>query len=187
MRLEDDIDISRGDIICRPHNQPDVSERLRGDGLLDDRCAARPGGRYAIKHSTRTVRAVIDDLRYRMDVNTLHRDQAATELGLNEIGRVRIRTSKPLLLDEYRMSRATGGFIVIDEVDPGHRRRRHGRAHVTGARAASSRTSRWRSAPRPQPEVTDRRRRGRGLRSARRRAGSRGEALSTGPAVSSDP
>jgi bifunctional enzyme CysN/CysC len=51
-----------------------------------------------------------------MDVNTLHRDQSATELGLNEIGRVRIRTSNPLLLDEYRMSRATGGFIVIDEV-----------------------------------------------------------------------
>ena len=76
----------------------------------------QPGGRYAIKHTTRTVRAVIDDLRYRMDVNTLHRDQAATELGLNEIGRVRIRTSNPLLLDEYRMSRATGGFILIDEV-----------------------------------------------------------------------
>jgi bifunctional enzyme CysN/CysC len=54
-------------------------------------------------------------MRYRMDVNTLQRDQAAAELGLNEIGRVRLRTSTPLLLDEYRLSRATGGFILIDE------------------------------------------------------------------------
>ena len=58
---------------------------------------------------------MVEDLRYRIDVNTLHRDQAATELGLNEIGRVRLRTSKPLLLDEYRLSRTTGGFILIDE------------------------------------------------------------------------
>jgi bifunctional enzyme CysN/CysC len=75
----------------------------------------RPGARYAIKHTTRTGKAIIEDMRYRMDVNTLQRDQAASELGLNEIGRVRIRTSTPLLLDEYRLSRATGGFVLIDE------------------------------------------------------------------------
>jgi bifunctional enzyme CysN/CysC len=75
----------------------------------------RPGSRYAIKHTTRTARAMVDDLRYRMDVNTLQRDQAATELGLNEIGRLHIRTSTPLLLDEYRLSRSTGGFVLIDE------------------------------------------------------------------------
>ncbi len=75
----------------------------------------RPGSRYAIKHTTRTGRAIIEDLRYRMDVNTLQRDQVAQELGLNEIGRLHIRTSTPLLLDEYRLSRSTGGFILIDE------------------------------------------------------------------------
>jgi bifunctional enzyme CysN/CysC len=75
----------------------------------------RPGGRYAIKHTTRSARAIVEDLRYRMDVNTLTRDQEASELGLNEIGRLRIRTSTPLLLDEYRLSRSTGGFILIDE------------------------------------------------------------------------
>jgi bifunctional enzyme CysN/CysC len=116
MRLEDDIDVSRGDMICRPHNQPDVTNDFEAMVCWMTDAPLRPGDRYAIKHSTRSVKAVIDDLRYRMDVNTLHRDQAASELGLNEIGRVRIRTSNPLLLDEYRMSRATGGFIVIDEV-----------------------------------------------------------------------
>ena len=116
MRLEDDIDVSRGDMICRPHNQPDVTSDFEAMVCWMTDAPLQPGGRYVIKHSTRTVKAVVDDLRYRMDVNTLHRDQAATELGLNEIGRVRIRTSSPLLLDEYRMSRATGGFIVIDEV-----------------------------------------------------------------------
>jgi bifunctional enzyme CysN/CysC len=116
MRLEDDIDVSRGDMICRPHNQPDVTSDFEAMVCWMTDAPLQPGSRYALKHSTRTVKAVVDDLRYRMDVNTLHRDQAATELGLNEIGRVRIRTSNPLLLDEYRSSRATGGFIVIDEV-----------------------------------------------------------------------
>jgi bifunctional enzyme CysN/CysC len=115
MRLEDDIDVSRGDMICRPHNQPDVTNDFEAMVCWMTDAPLQPGARYAIKHSTRTVKAVVDDLRYRMDVNTLHRDQSATELGLNEIGRVRIRTSNPLLLDEYRLSRATGGFIVIDE------------------------------------------------------------------------
>jgi bifunctional enzyme CysN/CysC len=116
MRLADDIDVSRGDMICRPHNQPAVTSDFEAMVCWMTDAPLQPGGRYAIKHSTRTVKALIDDLRYRMDVNTLHRDQSATELTLNEIGRVRIRTSNPLLLDEYRMSRATGGFIIIDEV-----------------------------------------------------------------------
>jgi bifunctional enzyme CysN/CysC len=115
MRLEDDIDVSRGDMICRPHNQPDVTSDFEAMVCWMTDAPLAPGGRYAIKHSTRTVKAIVEDLRYRMDVNTLHRDQSSTELGLNEIGRVRIRTSSPLLLDEYRLSRATGGFVLIDE------------------------------------------------------------------------
>jgi sulfate adenylyltransferase subunit 1 (EFTu-like GTPase family) len=71
--------------------------------------------RFALKHTSRTVRAVVDELRYRVDVNTLHRDESAPELGLNEIGRVHLRTSAPLLVDDYRRNRATGGFILIDE------------------------------------------------------------------------
>ena len=115
MQLEDDIDVSRGDIICRPHNQPDVSNDFEAMVCWMTDEPLRPGARYTIKHTTRTGRAIVDDLRYRIDVNTLQRDQAARELGLNEIGRVRLRTSTPLLLDEYRLSRATGGFILVDE------------------------------------------------------------------------
>jgi bifunctional enzyme CysN/CysC len=115
MQLEDDIDISRGDVICRPHNQPEVSNDFEAMVCWMTDEPLRPGGRYAIKHTTRSARAIVEDLRYRMDVNTLTRDQGSTELGLNEIGRVRLRTSTPLLLDEYRLSRATGGFILIDE------------------------------------------------------------------------
>jgi bifunctional enzyme CysN/CysC len=115
MQLEDEVDVSRGDVICRPHNQPDVSNDFEAMVCWMADEPLKPGGRYTIKHETRSGRAMIDDMRYRMDVNTLQRDQSASELGLNEIGRVRIRTSTPLLLDEYRMSRSTGGFILIDE------------------------------------------------------------------------
>jgi bifunctional enzyme CysN/CysC len=73
------------------------------------------GGRYTIKHTTRTARTVVRGLQYRLDVNTLHRDENADRLTLNEIGRVRLRTTIPLLADEYRRNRTTGGFILIDE------------------------------------------------------------------------
>ncbi|MEV4630343.1 sulfate adenylyltransferase, partial [Micromonospora sp. NPDC049523] len=66
-------------------------------------------------HTTRTARTIIRELHYRLDVNSLHRDETATELGLNEIGRIRLRTTVPLLADEYRRNRTTGGFILIDE------------------------------------------------------------------------
>jgi bifunctional enzyme CysN/CysC len=113
--LEDDIDISRGDMICRPHNKPTVANEFDAMMCWMADAPLKVGGRYFLKHTTRTVRAVVDDLRYRIDVNTLHRDQSADQLGLNEIGRVRLRTSAPLLLDPYDLSRTTGGFILIDE------------------------------------------------------------------------
>ncbi|MBA2570648.1 MAG: sulfate adenylyltransferase subunit CysN [Chloroflexi bacterium] len=113
--LEDDIDISRGDMICRPHNQPTVAQEFEAMICWMHERPMAEGGRYLLKHTSRTVRATIDELRYRMDVNTLHSDRAATELGLNEIGRARLRTSAPLLLDTYDVSRATGGFVLIDE------------------------------------------------------------------------
>ncbi|HSH21654.1 MAG TPA: sulfate adenylyltransferase subunit CysN [Candidatus Caenarcaniphilales bacterium] len=113
--LDDDIDASRGDMICRPHNQPTVTQEI--DAMvcwMTDR-PLQVGGRYAIKHTTRSARAIVDELFYRIDVNTLHRDESAESLALNEIGRVHLRTSSPLLVDEYRMNRATGSFILIDE------------------------------------------------------------------------
>ncbi|MBO0826586.1 MAG: sulfate adenylyltransferase [Streptosporangiales bacterium] len=116
VRLADDIDISRGDMICRPHNSPRVTQDL--DAMvcwMGERGTLRKGGRYVLKHTTRTVRAIVRDLHYRLDINTLHRDEAADALTLNEIGRITLRTTQPLFADDYGRNRTTGGFILIDE------------------------------------------------------------------------
>ena len=84
----------------------------------------RPRQRIAIKHTTRTVRAMVKELQYRLDVNTLHRDLGAGELGLNDIGRVRLRTTQPLFVDDYARNRVTGRFILIDEATNADGRRR---------------------------------------------------------------
>jgi len=116
VRLEDNIDISRGDLLCRPHNQPLVTQDVEAMVCwMDSAAQLRPGQKLAVKHTTRNARALVKDLRYRLDVNTLHRDDQATHLGLNEIGRVRLRTTQPLLCDPYSRNRTTGGFILIDE------------------------------------------------------------------------
>lgn len=116
VRLNDEIDISRGDLICRPHNAPAVAQDIEAMVCwMDETAPLRVGAKYAIKHTTRSARTVVRGLQYRLDVNTLHRDEQADGLALNEIGRVRLRTTVPLLADEYRRNRTTGGFILIDE------------------------------------------------------------------------
>jgi bifunctional enzyme CysN/CysC len=115
LTLEDEIDISRGDMIVRPNNRPIVGQDLEAMLCWMAPTPLRPGGRYALKHTTRSTRAIVKELRYRVDVNTLHRDEDAETLGLNEIGRATLRTTTPLLYDPYRRSRATGGFILVDE------------------------------------------------------------------------
>jgi bifunctional enzyme CysN/CysC len=115
IRLDDHLDVSRGDMICRPHNAPmqthdiDAMVCWMADGALS------VGQQLAIKHTTRSARVVVRDLQYRLDVNTLHRDDTAHELRLNDIGRVRLRSTAPLFIDSYRRNRAMGGFILIDE------------------------------------------------------------------------
>ena len=116
IRLADQIDISRGDMICRPNNQPNSSQDV--DAMIcwmDERSRLTPGGKYAIKHTTRAARALVRDLHYRLDVNTLHRDETAAHLALNEIGRVTLRATTPLFWDEYRRNRTTGSFVLVDE------------------------------------------------------------------------
>ncbi|MEV8507492.1 sulfate adenylyltransferase subunit CysN [Actinoplanes sp. NPDC051475] len=116
VRLRDEIDISRGDMICRPHNAPAVAQDVEAMICwMDETAPLRVGAKYTIKHTTRTARTVVRGLQYRLDVNTLHRDEDAPGLSLNEIGRVKLRTTVPLLADEYRRNRTTGGFILIDE------------------------------------------------------------------------
>jgi sulfate adenylyltransferase large subunit len=114
--LTDDLDVSRGDMLCRPHNQPPGLQDV--DAMvcwMSDASALTPRRRLIVKHTTRTVKAIVRDLHYRLDVNTLHRDEAATQLGLNEIGRVSLRLTQPVFADPYTRNRATGGMILIDE------------------------------------------------------------------------
>jgi bifunctional enzyme CysN/CysC len=114
--LDDDVDISRGDLICRPNNRPAAAQDIEGMvcWMSADRPLA-PRSRLIVKHTTRTVKAIVTDLHYRIDVNTLHRDENATQLGLNEIGRVRLRLTQPIFADPYSRNRLTGGMILIDE------------------------------------------------------------------------
>jgi len=113
--LADDIDISRGDLIARPNNRPRVTQEFDATVCwMSDDAALEPGRDYLVKHTTRTTRAKVMGLDYRIDVNTLHRDKSTTALKLNELGRISLRTQVPLLLDEYSRNAATGSFILID-------------------------------------------------------------------------
>ena len=116
VRLDDEIDISRGDMICRPNNQPVVSQDI--DAMvcwMDETQTLSPRKKYSIKHTTRAGRVMIKDINYRLDINTLHRDEEAAEIGLNEIARISFRSTLPLFVDEYRRNRETGSFVLIDE------------------------------------------------------------------------
>jgi bifunctional enzyme CysN/CysC len=116
VRLADEIDISRGDMICRPHNQPANTQDVEAMVCwLTEASTLQRGARLSIKHTTRWAKALVRDIQYRLDINTLHRDGAAGGLALNEIGRVTLRTTQPLFVDEYRRNRETGSFILVDD------------------------------------------------------------------------
>ena len=115
VRLEDDVDVSRGDMICRPQNAPRPSQDIDAMICWMSPNPLVPRQKLAIKHTTRTARTLIKDIQYRLDVNSLHRDLETKQLGLNEIGRVQLRTTLPLLCDPYETNRTTGSFILIDE------------------------------------------------------------------------
>jgi bifunctional enzyme CysN/CysC len=117
IHLEDDLDVSRGDMLCRPNNQPFVGQDLDAMVCWMSERPLLSRGRYAIKHTTRWGRAVVNDILYRLDVNTGHRDEAARELKLNDLGRIRLRTTTPILYDPYRRNRVTGSFILVDEAN----------------------------------------------------------------------
>lgn len=116
IQLADELDISRGDLICRPNNRPTAGRDL--DAMVcwfAEDTQLTPGATYTIRHTTRAATAEVRSLDYRLDVNTLHRDEHAESLSLNEIGRVQLRTRQPLLFDPYRRNRATGSFILVDD------------------------------------------------------------------------
>ncbi|HPG09226.1 MAG: GTP-binding protein [Saprospiraceae bacterium] len=116
MLLEDDIDISRGDMIVRVNNQPEVSQDL--DLMICWFDQARPlqlRGKYLIRHATQEARCVVKDIRYRLNINTLHRDMDQPQIQMNDIARIAIRSTKPLFSDPYRQNRITGSVILVDE------------------------------------------------------------------------
>jgi sulfate adenylyltransferase subunit 1 (EFTu-like GTPase family) len=114
--LDDDLDISRGDLLCRPHNQPVITQDVEAMVCwMSESAALTPRSRLVVKHTTRTVKALVRDLHYRLDVNTLHRVEGVDRLVLNEIGRVTLRLTQPLFCDHYSRNRQTGGLILIDE------------------------------------------------------------------------
>jgi bifunctional enzyme CysN/CysC len=115
IRLEDEIDISRGDMICRPHNAPHVTQDVDAMVCWFSEQPLRAGATYLVKHTTRSAKARVQQLHYRLDINTLHRDEVHGSLALNDLGRVSLRTAVPLFVDEYRKNRITGSFILVDE------------------------------------------------------------------------
>ncbi len=114
LRFADDIDVSRGDMLVEPDDQPVTARELEAHICWMSEQPLTPRGKYAIKHTTRSARAIVEEIEHRIDINTLEH-VTADQLGLNEIGRVRLRCSAPLVVDPYSRNRTTGSFILIDE------------------------------------------------------------------------
>jgi sulfate adenylyltransferase subunit 1 len=113
--LEDELDLSRGGMIVRTNNTPEVSQDVdmmvcwMGDNPMI------PNGKYAIKHTSKDVRCIIKDVKYKVDINTLHRMEDDKTIAMNDIGRITVRTTEPLFFDKYTRNRITGSVIIIDE------------------------------------------------------------------------
>jgi bifunctional enzyme CysN/CysC len=115
MLLDDELDISRGDMICRPSNQPSANSRFEAMICwFDETSSLRTGVPYQLKHTTKWIAAEVETLRYELNVDSLHRDLGAETLEVNDIGRVSIHATSPLFFDEYRLNRTTGSFILAD-------------------------------------------------------------------------
>ncbi len=115
LRLEDNLDISRGDMICRDHNRPNSGQDLEAMLCWMTDRPLTPRSMYTLKHTTKSVRAMVTEMQYRLDINSLHREDNINQLGLNDIGRVTLRSTGPLFYDAYGRNRSTGSFILTDE------------------------------------------------------------------------
>ncbi|MFT5467444.1 MAG: sulfate adenylyltransferase subunit 1 [Verrucomicrobiales bacterium] len=116
MTLEDDVDVSRGDMIVKPNNQPEAAQDI--DAMIcwfSDSKKLQTRGKYVLRHTTKEVKAIVKEVRYKVNINTLHKVEDDLEFSLNDIGRISLRTSSPLFYDHYRRNRNTGSFVLIDE------------------------------------------------------------------------
>ncbi len=112
--LEDEIDISRGDMIVKPNNRPEAQQDLEMMICWFNEKKLKPGGKYEIRHTTQDAKALIKEVRYKVNINTLHKIEDDLEVGLNDIARVSVRASRPLFTDSYRKNRLTGSVILVD-------------------------------------------------------------------------
>ena len=115
IQLEDELDISRGDMLCRVNNQAESTQDLDVMLCWLSKDAPKPRGRYIVQHTTREVGARLKEVLYKVDINTLHRIEDHKQLDMNEIARVKFRTTAPLFTDPYKRNRTTGSIILIDE------------------------------------------------------------------------
>jgi sulfate adenylyltransferase subunit 1 len=115
INLEDDIDISRGDMNVKPNNQTHVGQDIEMMICWLNERKIVPGGKYGIRHTTKDARCIVKVIRYKVDINTLHKREDDLSLGLNEIGRIQVRTTQPFFYDSYKNNRGTGSVILIDE------------------------------------------------------------------------
>lgn len=114
MTLEDDIDLSRGEMLVRKNNQPEMLNEIDAKICWLDSRPLNTSSRLVVRHLSQEVRAKISDVLYRIDINTLHRNEDNREIDMNDIARVRIKTASPILADPYRTNRTTGAFILVD-------------------------------------------------------------------------
>ena len=115
LTLKDEIDISRGDMVVRTNNQPHIGQDIEMMVCWLNEKPLNPRGKYTLKHTTKELRCIVKEVRYKVNINTLHRIEDDLTIGLNDIGRILIRTTRPLFYDNYRRNRSTGSLILIDE------------------------------------------------------------------------
>ncbi|HRE82097.1 MAG TPA: sulfate adenylyltransferase subunit CysN [Opitutaceae bacterium] len=115
MTLEDEIDVSRGDMLVKANNAPQGSQDVEAMICWFSEKRLQPGGKYLLRHTTREAKCVVKTVRYKVDINTLHRVAGDADIGMNDIGRVHLRVAQVLLCDSYQRNRVTGSFILIDE------------------------------------------------------------------------
>ncbi|MCB0598980.1 MAG: sulfate adenylyltransferase subunit CysN [Phaeodactylibacter sp.] len=113
--LEDDLDLSRGDMIVRENNHPEAGQDMEVMVCWFHERPLQLRGKYTIRHTTQEARCIIREIRYKLDINSLHRNMVDQNIGMNDIARVAIRTTKPLFYDSYRKNRITGSIIFVDE------------------------------------------------------------------------
>ncbi|MCE7995890.1 MAG: GTP-binding protein [Roseivirga sp.] len=115
MTLEDDIDLGRGDMIVRTHNRPDVSQEVDIMLCWFNQTGPMPRAKFTLMHASNEVKAMINKVQYKLDINTLHRNEEDLDIKMNDILRVSVRTTKPLMKDSYRKNRLTGSVILVDD------------------------------------------------------------------------